>query len=113
LIDRPREGFMALRMMTDRLAVADIGCVKASPKTTDPAYATPEHRAWALAVKTRARWHCQECGAVGVRLFADHIVELKDGGAALDPANGQALCGRCHTKKTLNVRAKRLGAHAG
>ena len=99
---------MTLRMMTDRLAMADIGCVKAAPKTTDPAYGTPEHRAWALAVKTRARWHCQECGAVGVRLFADHIVELKDGGAALDLANGQCLCSRHHALKTDAERTKRL-----
>jgi 5-methylcytosine-specific restriction endonuclease McrA len=100
---------MTLRMMTDRLVVADIGCVKAAPKTTDPAYATPEHRAWALAVKTRARWQCQECGAVGVRLCADHIVELKDGGAALDVANGQCLCIPCNTRKGIAARAKRLG----
>jgi hypothetical protein len=53
------------------------------------------------------------CGAVGVRLCADHIVELKDGGAALDVANGQCLCVPCNTRKGIAARAKRLGARAG
>lgn len=42
------------------------------------------------------------------RLFADHIVELKDGGAPFDVANGQALCGAHHTLKTAAERQKRM-----
>jgi hypothetical protein len=45
------------------------------------------------------------------RLFADHIVEVADGGALLDPANGQCLCGAHHTLKT--VRAKVARARGG
>ena len=41
------------------------------------------------------------------RLFADHIKELRDGGAPFDPANGQCLCGAHHTHKTVQARANR------
>jgi hypothetical protein len=44
-------------------------------------------------------------------MFADHIVELKDGGAAFDVANGQCLCGSHHTLKTNAERARRMGAN--
>ena len=43
-------------------------------------------------------------------MFADHRVELRDGGAALDPDNGQCLCGSCHTRKTLAARSARIAA---
>jgi len=40
-------------------------------------------------------------------MFADHIIEIKDGGARLDPANGQSLCGKHHTIKTAEQKASR------
>jgi hypothetical protein len=40
-------------------------------------------------------------------VFGDHIVELRDGGAPLDPANVLLRCGRCHTTKTVAERARR------
>jgi hypothetical protein len=33
------------------------------------------------------------------RLFGDHIVELKDGGAPLDKDNVLLRCGSCHSRK--------------
>lgn len=44
-----------------------------------------------------------------IRIFGDHIVEIQDGGAALDENNVQLLCGSCHSAKTAAARAKRLG----
>ena len=41
------------------------------------------------------------------RIFGDHVIELKDGGQPLDPANVLLRCGSCHTKKTMVERAKR------
>ncbi len=81
------------------------------PKRADPYYNSPEHKAWAAAVIARAGGMCQGegCGRTGVRLYADHIVELRDGGDRLDLANGQALCGRCHSGKTARRRAERQG----
>ena len=77
------------------------------PKQRAPVYGSPEHRAWRAAVIARAGGRCQDCGAARVRLFADHVVELQDGGAPHDVANGRALCGACHTRKTARARASR------
>jgi len=45
-------------------------------------------------------------GAGGV-IFGDHIKELNDGGAALDPANIMLRCGPCHNRKTAIERGRR------
>jgi 5-methylcytosine-specific restriction endonuclease McrA len=76
-------------------------------KKADPFYSTPEFREWRDLVIKRAGNACEKCGRRGVRLFADHIKEIRDGGARLDPANGQCLCGSCHTLKTGAERASR------
>lgn len=54
--------------------------------------------------------HCTVpgCGRVERRMFVDHIKERKDGGALLDLANLQTLCGSHHTTKTLAVRSDRM-----
>lgn len=92
-----------------RLALAPVKPPAAKP--TDPHYGTAAHRRWAAEVKKRARYRCQGpgCGATGVRLIADHVVERRDGGADLDPANGEALCDRCHGLKTEAARRARYG----
>jgi 5-methylcytosine-specific restriction enzyme A len=77
-----------------------------------------EHIRWRDVVMQRAGWRCQaiengqRCSRRSPpdRLFADHVVELSDGGAPLDPANGQALCGSHHTAKTGAARARRMGS---
>jgi 5-methylcytosine-specific restriction protein A len=81
--------------------------------TTDPSRqrATPLHRAWREQVLTRAGGLCQirepnRC--INIATEADHIVELADGGAEYDPANGQAACRPCHAHKTaLHANRKR------
>lgn len=83
-------------------------------KRADPELQTAAHEKWRKAVLDAAGWRCQSCGKRGgrghnVRLFADHIKERRDGGDPLDPKNGQCLCGSCHTKKTGQERARRLG----
>lgn len=98
---------MALRTIGPR--VKPIGPrVKPLPQVSDDHYRAPEHRAWSKAVIRRAGFQCEDCGRDNTRLFADHITELRDGGAALDPANGRARCGACHGKKTMKARAARL-----
>jgi hypothetical protein len=85
------------------------------PKTADDLYQRPEHRVWRAKVLERAGWRCEavdasrRCAkaAPAHRLFADHIVEVRDGGALLDLANGQCLCGSHHTAKTATARAIR------
>lgn len=108
---RPKVVPLALREIVSSLPLAVIGWAKPQSKVADPFYSTPEYRAWAAEVKRRAGYRCEAkgCGVTGVRLFSDHIIEIADGGARLDPANGQCLCNRHHTLKTGAERAKRLG----
>jgi hypothetical protein len=97
-----------LTLHRPRLATADTRRVRPAPHQADAELLTSEHRAWRALVLGRAGHRCEACGASGCRLFADHIVERRDDGERLDPANGQALCGACHTSKTVAERAKRM-----
>jgi 5-methylcytosine-specific restriction protein A len=50
--------------------------------------------------------HCQ----INASQMVDHIVALADGGTRLDRSNLQALCLRCHARKTAaEVRIRREG----
>lgn len=52
------------------------------------------------AIMERDDWKCRCCGARG-RLEIDHIRPVRLApDRAYDPANLQALCGPCHTRKT-------------
>ncbi len=101
-----------LRGRPSRVATRDTRRVQPPPKTRDPIYGTPEHKQWRAEFMRRSRGRCEDprCAApYGTgRLFADHVVELRDGGAPFDPANGLARCGACHTRKTLTERARRM-----
>jgi 5-methylcytosine-specific restriction endonuclease McrA len=76
------------------------------PKVADSFYLSPEWRALVVQVKRERGAWCQRCGSKH-RVAGDHKRELKDGGAALDPANVELLCSRCHNRKTAAVRARR------
>ena len=107
---------MRLRCTPSMLRLADISAVRLPPKVAAPIYSTAAFKAWRTAVIERANNRCEwkGCGVMGSpmvtgsRMFADHIVELKDGGAPFDPANGQCLCGKHHSLKTIAERSKRL-----
>lgn len=103
------------RFVRPTLATSDTRSLKPAPKQRAAIYGTAEHQDWSRAVIARAGGMCQGkgCGRTGVRLFADHIVELRDGGAPYDLANGQALCGSCHTRKTAAARAARQHGGGG
>lgn len=106
---------MAPRIVTLRpkLKAAEFRTVLPPKKVKDAELSTEAHRKWRQEVLRRANFACQKCGADGRsnRLFADHIVERRDGGALTDPNNGMALCGSCHTKKTAAARARRIHDH--
>ena len=104
---------MVLKCAPVALRAAPVG-LQSGPKVALAWYATPEHRTWRATVLARAHGHCQgpNCGRFGVRLFADHIREISDGGAPLDPDNGQALCGSCHSRKTWAMAKTRRGRQA-
>jgi 5-methylcytosine-specific restriction endonuclease McrA len=97
------------------LRSASLAVAKVPPKIAYAVYLTPEHQAWRAKVIARAGGVCQSpgCGRKEARMFADHIIEVQDGGALLDPANGQCLCGSCHTRKTAEERRKRIACQEG
>jgi len=99
-------------MLRPRVAIADLRTVKPpSTQGSDLAhYRTPEHRAWREAVIARAGGRCElpGCGRADGRMYADHIRELKDGGAPLDLANGQCLCPSHHSLKSARARKARM-----
>lgn len=96
-----------MRIASRSIRYADRRTVKPRPKEADAVYGTPEYAAWALAVKKRAGFRCEMCGTRDGRMYADHIVEIQDGGAPFDPKNGQCLCAADHVKKTAEQRARR------
>ena len=58
----------------------------------------PDWRRWARVKRVvfeRDGWRCVRCGGPG-RLEGHHIVALRAGGAAYDPANVETLCRDCH-----------------
>ncbi|MER2263514.1 HNH endonuclease signature motif containing protein [Methylobacterium oxalidis] len=93
-----------------RLRALDTRTARPAAKTSESFYSSV---AWVTlrdeVIRGRGR-RCEAagCGRTGGRVFVDHIVERKDGGAALDQANLQVLCGSCHTRKTAAARARRL-----
>ncbi len=96
-----------------KVARLPLAPIRAAPvKVADPFYASPAYRAWRKFVIERAGGACQApgCGKREGRMFADHIVERRDGGSDLDPANGQCLCSHHHQLKTHAERARRYGA---
>jgi 5-methylcytosine-specific restriction enzyme A len=95
----------------------DARAVRPQAKTADPFYLTQEYRAWRMKVIRNAGRRCQAIEDTGRRctkaepyhrMFADHIVELRDGGAPYDLANGMCVCGSHHTAKTMRARAERM-----
>lgn len=107
---------VTLSMLRPSLPVLNTRIAQLPPKQADRELLTAEHRAWRNAVVDRAGHRCEwfvhgvrcDRAAPAHRLFADHIVERKDGGAALDVANGQCLCASHHGLKTFRERSKRM-----
>lgn len=94
---------------------------KALLKQKDPIYDTPQFRAWRAQVVAHAGGRCeaedngQRCGKAQPqhRMYADHVVELKDGGSLLDLNNGQCLCAVHHERKTFAIRQLRSDLWSG
>jgi 5-methylcytosine-specific restriction enzyme A len=90
----------------------DTRVAKPPSKQVDPFYQTPEWREFAARILNERGRYCEDplCtdrDCSNRRIYPDHIKELKDGGAPLDPANILLRCPSCHTRKTIEERAKR------
>lgn len=104
-----------LQTLKPRVAAAKLQTAKPPPKTADKLYLSPEWFALRDRVRFEAGGRCQMpgCGRAEVRMFVDHRVELRDGGAPLDRRNVWLLCGSCHTRKTVVERARRTAERPG
>lgn len=103
---------MTLRCHPPMLAAPSRRIAPVAERAFASYYQTAEHREWSQKVRVRAGFRCEACGIRPDRLFADHIIELTDGGSRTDLANGQALCPSCHatkTSRTLKARLDRRG----
>lgn len=99
---------MRLRTIGPRLRTHQTTRLAPEPKVAAPFYRSPEWRTLIASVIAERGRRCQDCGRTGCRIFGDHVVELQDGGPALDPRNLRLLCGSCHTRKTTAERGKRV-----
>lgn len=100
----------SLRCLKPDLVVLDtrIACVPA--KQADRFYLSKPWRDLMKQLLQSRGLRCEACGRSGTRIFGDHVHELKDGGAPLDPTNIRLLCGSCHKIKTDRARAARFRA---
>jgi 5-methylcytosine-specific restriction protein A len=99
---------MKLRTLGSKLQPSQQFKVKQPPKLTKAFYLGSVWRTFINDLIARRGRRCEVCGRTHCRIFGDHTVELKDGGAPLEAANVKLLCGSCHTSKTIAARQARL-----
>ena len=102
---------MALPTLRPRIRMADLRTAALPPKVAEPFYSSRNGSRCATECDARPVGGARRKAAVAIerRMFVDHIVELKDGGAPLDRSNVRLLCASHHTAKTA-IRARE--AHA-
>ena len=105
---------MTLRTLRPRIGTANLQTAAPPAKVADKFYLSPEWIALRDLVRREAGGRCQApgCGRGERRMFVDHIVDLKDGGAPLDRMNTWLLCGSHHSIKSAAERARRTAEPA-
>lgn len=102
-----------LKALPPRVRTINTQRIALPPKKADPFYSSPEWKALlGRIIKARGR-RCQDAEHSGphdptARIYGDHIVELRDGGAPLADDNVLLRCASCHTRKTAAARMARL-----
>lgn len=102
-----------LTMQRSRVPMLSTSIARVPPKAADPFYLSPAWRTLMRAILAARGRSCQAVGckapdAPGVR-YGDHIEELRDGGARLDPGNVMVMCPSCHQLKTVKAARHRRG----
>jgi 5-methylcytosine-specific restriction protein A len=93
--------------MSSRLS-APAPKLSSAPKSADPFYRSAQWRGLVEDRKLDSDYFAARKRAKrGERMILDHKVELKDGGAALDPGNTEWLTFGEHQAKTARKRAER------
>lgn len=83
--------------------------IKPPVKKAEPFYLSRPWRDLVASIKRTRGARCQDCGATGVRLIGDHVIERRDGGGDLDADNVRLMCWPCHNRKTAKAKARRAG----
>ena len=106
---------MGLQALQLRVALANLRTAALPPKVADRFYSSAAWIALRDRVRREAGGRCQapSCGHAERRMFVDHIVELKDGGAPLERTNVWLLCASHHSLKTVAERATRTARRPG
>lgn len=81
-----------------------------APKVAGQFYRSREWRELVGRIKRERGARCQRCGSTH-RVIGDHVIEIRDGGAPLDPSNIELLCQAHHNGKTAEAARRR--AHGG
>lgn len=104
-----------MRTLKPSIAVAPLHTAKPPAMRADKFYLSREWFELRDRVRFEAGGRCQApgCGRRERRMFVDHKVELKDGGAPLNRRNVWLLCGSCHSLKTVAERARRTAERQG
>ena len=108
---------MKLRIIGLKVAASQRAKVKVAGKVPDSFYQSPAWRALMDEIIRMRGRICQDPEhdaskpKSGIRIFGDHIIERRDGGAPLDAGKILLRCGSCHTRKTAVARAARY--HGG
>lgn len=95
-----------LKTLKPKIKIISTSRVPELPRVIERLYSSTQWLALMATLRRQRGNACAHCGSKG-RTVGDHIVELKDGGAPLDPSNVQLLCWPCHTTKTNIARARR------
>ena len=102
-----------LRMLGNRVGTV-ANRMAPGPKVAAPAYQSREWKVLIAAIIRERGRRCEDprCQTpdrgAGRRVYGDHVVELQDGGALLDPSNVMLRCAPCHGRKTASERDKRM-----
>ena len=106
-----------LRMAGRRLVASDTRRITPidtarKEKKVDSFYISAEWKAFRNALRFERGWYCQDpkCETPSgpwKMIYGHHIVELTDGGAALDRRNVMLVCGTCHGRLTAENKSKR------
>lgn len=100
-----------LASLPPRIAPAKSTAPPLLEKETDPFYGTSAWRNLVNSLIALRGARCEDPKCRNPthpgRLIGDHIKELKDGGAELDPNNVMLRCPSCHTIKTIAARKQR------